>query len=141
MHLFSCTDTHCGVTDLVNRWMVRNTKTWISWEQNIIFLQNKNILNLCFRWHTLRSYHFVAEVTFKVASRVQKIEVFKKGWNFASCSCLLASLQVASWKNIFSWKKGTSFFPLIFTMNYLLLHWGIWMCNQLYNFARTFLYF
>ena len=134
MHLVSCTDTHCCITDLVNHWMVRNTKTWISWEQNIIFLQNKNILNLCFRWHILKSYHFVAEVTFKAASRVQKIEVFKKGWNFSSCSCLLASLQVASWKNIFSWRKETSFFPLIFTMNYLLLHWGIGMCIHFYIF-------
>ena len=42
--------------------MVKNTKTWISWERNIIILRNKKILNLCFRWHTLRSYRFVAEV-------------------------------------------------------------------------------
>ena len=53
---------------------------------------------------------------FKVASRVQKIEVFKKGWNFASCCCLLASLQIASWKNSFSWGKETAFFLLIFTI-------------------------
>ena len=52
------------VTDLVNHGMVKSTKTWISSEQNIIFLQKK-ILNLCFRWHILRSYHFLAEVTFK----------------------------------------------------------------------------
>ena len=45
--------------------MVKNTKTWISWERNIIFLRNKKILNLCLRWHILRSYRFVAEVTFK----------------------------------------------------------------------------
>ena len=45
--------------------MVKNTKTWISWERNIIFLRNKKILNLCLRWHILRSYHFVAEVTLK----------------------------------------------------------------------------
>ena len=31
----------------------------------MIFLQNQKILNLCFRWHILRSYHFLAEVTFK----------------------------------------------------------------------------
>ena len=113
--------------------MVRNTKTWISWEQNIIFLQNKNILNLCFRWHTLRSYQFVAEVTFKVASRVQKIEVFKKGWNFASCSCLLASLQVASWKIIFSWRKETSFFPLF-------LLWIIFCCTEVLECAFIFIF-
>ena len=65
MHLVSCTNTHSDVTDLVNQWMVKNTKTWISRERNIVFLQNKKNLNLCFRWHILRSYHFVAEVTFK----------------------------------------------------------------------------
>ena len=45
--------------------MVKNTKTWISWERNIIFLQNKKVLNLCLRWHILKNYRFVAEVTFK----------------------------------------------------------------------------
>ena len=34
-------------------------------ERNIIFLRNKKILNLRFRWHILRSYGFVAEVTFR----------------------------------------------------------------------------
>ena len=63
MHLILCTNTHCDVTDLVNHGMVKNTKTWISWERNIIFLRNKKI-NLCFRWHILRSYRFVVEVTF-----------------------------------------------------------------------------
>ena len=68
MHLVSCTNTHRDVTDLVNHGMVKNTKTWISWERNIIFLRNKKIVNLCFRWHILRSYRFVMEVTFKVVS-------------------------------------------------------------------------
>ena len=31
----------------------------------MIFLRNKKNLNLCFRWHILRSYRFVAEVAFK----------------------------------------------------------------------------
>ena len=65
MYLVSCTNTHRDVTDLVNHGMVKNTKTWISWEQNIIFLQNKKILDLCLRWNILRSHRFVAEVTFK----------------------------------------------------------------------------
>ena len=65
MHLISCTNTHHDVPDLVNHEMVKDTKTWISWEQNIIFLGNKKVLSLCFRWHILRSYRFVAEVTFK----------------------------------------------------------------------------
>ena len=63
--LISCTNTHRDVTDSGNHGMVKYTKTWISWERNIIFLRNKKILNLCLRWHILRSYRFVAEVTFK----------------------------------------------------------------------------
>ena len=35
------------------------------WERNITLLQNKKNYNLCLRWHILRSYHFVAEVSFK----------------------------------------------------------------------------
>ena len=66
MHLVSCTNTHRDVTDLVNHGMIKNTKPWISWERNIIFLWNKKILNLCSRWHILRSHRFVAEVTFKL---------------------------------------------------------------------------
>ena len=65
MDLVSCTNTHRDVTDLLNYGMVKNTKTWISWERNTIFLRNKKILNLRFRWHILRSYRFIAEVTFK----------------------------------------------------------------------------
>ena len=53
-------NTHHGITDSVNLGMVKNTKTWIPWEWNIIFLRNKKILNLCLRWHILRSYRFVA---------------------------------------------------------------------------------
>ena len=55
-----CTNTCHDVTDLV-----KNTKTCISWEWNTMFLQNKKILNLYIRCHILRSYRFVAEVTFK----------------------------------------------------------------------------
>ena len=62
-----CTNTHHDVTDLVNHGIVKNTTNWISWELNITFLQNKKILNLCLLWHILRSYRFVAEVTFKVS--------------------------------------------------------------------------
>ena len=64
MHLVSCANTHHDITDFVDLGMVRNTKTWISWERNITFLRNEEILNLCLRWHILRSYCFVAEVTF-----------------------------------------------------------------------------
>ena len=57
-------NTQHDATDLVNYGMVKNRKTWISWEWNINFLWNKKILNLCLMWHILRSYHFVANVTY-----------------------------------------------------------------------------
>ena len=53
-----------GNNGCVNHGMCKNTKSRISWERNIIYLQNKKTHNLCFIWHTLRSYRFVAEVTF-----------------------------------------------------------------------------
>ena len=55
------TNAHCDVIDLVNHGMVKNTKAWISWERNIIFLQNKKTLILCFRWHILGSYRFAPD--------------------------------------------------------------------------------
>ena len=58
--------------------MVKNTKAWISWEWNITFLWNKKILNLCFRWHILKSYCFVAEVTFKLLIFFFKISLLNK---------------------------------------------------------------
>ena len=75
MHLVSCTSTHHDVTDFADLGIVKNTKTWISWERNITFLQNKKILNLPLRWHILRSYCFVAEVTFKYIDTVLKFKV------------------------------------------------------------------
>ena len=35
------TNTHNDMTDLVNHGLVKNTKTWTSWEWNITFLRNK----------------------------------------------------------------------------------------------------
>ena len=52
MHLVLCTNFHYDVTDLVNYGVVKNAKTWISSEQNIAFLWNRKILNLCLKWHT-----------------------------------------------------------------------------------------
>ena len=63
MHPDSCTNTHYGITYLVNHGTVKNTITSISSEWNITFLPNK-IINLCIRLLILRSYCFVAEVTF-----------------------------------------------------------------------------
>ena len=65
IYVVSCTNTHRDVTDFINHGIVKNTKTWISWGRNIIFRRNKKILNLCLKWDILRSYRFVAEVTFK----------------------------------------------------------------------------
>ena len=70
MYLTSRTGTHRDVTDFVNLEMVKNTKTWISWEQNLTYLRNKKTLTLCLRWHILRSYHFEGEVTFKDFSKI-----------------------------------------------------------------------
>ena len=50
MHFISCTNTHRDVTDLVNHGMVKNAK-----------------------WHILRSYRFVAEVTFNKIDFVSDI--------------------------------------------------------------------
>ena len=61
--------------------MVKNKKTWISWEQNITFIQNKKILNLFVRWHILRSYCFVGEVIFNFAFVANVASfVFKSGF-------------------------------------------------------------
>ena len=75
MHPFSCNSTYLDVTDLVNHRRVKNRKNWISSEQNTTFLQNKKILNLCFKWHILRSYCFVAEITFNIRSIIWKKSV------------------------------------------------------------------
>ena len=66
MHPTSGTNTHHDVTDLVNHRMVKYIKSWIIREQNTTFLWNKKILNLCLRWYILRSYRFIAEVTFNL---------------------------------------------------------------------------
>ena len=70
MHLVLCTSTHSDVADFINHGMVKTTKTWISWEPNITFLQNKKFFNLYLRWHILRSYCFVVEVTFRYDTSV-----------------------------------------------------------------------
>ena len=72
MRPVSSTNTHHDVRNLVNLGVVKNTKPRISWERNITFLWNKKILNLCLQWHILRSYRFVAEVTFKVCELYRK---------------------------------------------------------------------
>ena len=79
-YIQKCTLSHALVTDLVNLGMVKNTKTWISSERNIISLQNKNILNMYFRWHILRSYHFIAKVTFTWLLKSKFVDDNSKSW-------------------------------------------------------------
>ena len=45
-------------------WLKIRKLEYLEKEQTV--LRNKKILNLCLRWHILRSYHFVAEVTLKL---------------------------------------------------------------------------
>ena len=37
MHPVSCTNAHHDITDFVDFGIVKNTKTWTSWEQKITF--------------------------------------------------------------------------------------------------------
>ena len=84
-------------------------KTWIFWERNITFLRNKEILNLCLRWHIFRSYRFVAEVIFN-KKVIIIVTVLTKFWLFfrmkynieeAGGRLLLFSFNFLSKKNIF----------------------------------------
>ena len=68
--------------------LAKNTKTWIRWEWNIIFLWNKRNLNLCFRWHNLKSSCSVVEVTFKLEKGQQCYMKMLK-WFVRSCRALL----------------------------------------------------
>ena len=98
--------------------MVKNTKTWISWEQNIVFLRNTKILNLCFRWHILRSYRFEAEVTFK---QIIFINVFKKRVKYQSFKKNFQKLVKVKLDDNFLWdlfllfvnRNNICFFPEI----------------------------
>ena len=65
----------------------------------------------------------------KVASRVQKIEVFEKGWNFAICFCFASCIM----KKYYFFHRGKKrcFFSLFSLWSYLLLCWAIWMRIQL----------
>ena len=58
-------NTHHDVIDLVNHRIVKNTENSISWGWNMIFPWSRKISNLCLKWHILRKYCSIAEVTFK----------------------------------------------------------------------------
>ena len=138
MHFVSCTNTHCDITDLVNHGMVKNTKTWISWERNIIFLWSKKTLNLCFRWHILRSYCFVAEITFKSSSFVEcflqiehflQVECFFVGWRF------LIVWMCVFWLNVFENLNFLHSFVVTLEVFFLLNTFSSWIDFSTLNFA------
>ena len=110
--------------------MVKNTKTCISWEQNIIFLRNQKILNLCLRWHILRSYCFVAEVAFKdeVSAFIPRFSKYKPNlW----LTCWIQSSK--------SWNT----FPELYVHNYVLVNWIVYSkkcstsCSDILGINRT----
>ena len=116
-----CTNTHRNVTDLVNHGMVKNTYTWISWERNIIFLRNKKSLNLCFRWHILRSYRFLAEVTFNWQKLLNASATLRKRRSVDSClSCFEPSPAYA----VFVLKRRRHIF--------LKFNAFLWTCKHFY---------
>ena len=106
-YLVSCTNSHHDVTDLENCEMVKKAKTWISWERNITFPQNKKIVNLCSRWYILRSYHFVADITFNLHMSI----LYKRKtlyWSITELDSIVKNLSEQSVatsqpKEYFSW--------------------------------------
>ena len=76
---------------------------------------------------------------FKVAPRVEKIEFFRKGWNFANrtyfASCIMG-------KHYFLlWTKETAYFPYFLSWNYFLQRWAFLIAQSTLNFTWTSLYF
>ena len=69
-HPVSCTNTLHDIPDFINYGIIQNTKTWISWEQNIIFLSNEKKCNLCLGLLIMRFFHFVTKVTFNSWSQM-----------------------------------------------------------------------
>ena len=81
MHPVSWADTHHDVTDLLNHRMVKMQK--VKHRENGTEFFNKKVFNLCLRWHILRSYWFVAEVTFEYnqgASDLYRPVVLSSSW-------------------------------------------------------------
>ena len=65
----------------------------------------------------------------KVALRVEKTEVFKKGWNIAN-QTYFTSCKMK--KKIFQlWAKETAFFPYFYQWNYFTQRWAICLRSQL----------
>ena len=96
------------------------------------FYQQTENINLIFSWSQ--------STVFKVAPRVDKTEVFEKGWNIASRSCFESCIMK---KNcfFFSQRKETAFFSFIFTIKLSSITLSYLNAHSTLNFARTFLCF
>ena len=108
MHTVSCTDTHHGITDLLNHEVAKNIKTWISWERNVIFLWNEKNLNLCLRWHILRNYHLVKDATFKETRNISSFTALLKSFPLMALVqqiVKISKLVEIDKANFFTWKR------------------------------------
>ena len=108
----------------------RKNRTWITWTVVIYVIKNKHTIILhernefyivrnkvwkqvyVFDWNyfeqCLFTYlYFLIFGLNKVAPRVEKTEVFKKGWNFASC---FAACIIKKGFFLLLWRKETAFF-------------------------------
>ena len=71
-------------------------------------------------------------------TQLRKSNVFKKGWNFASCSCFATCIMK---KGIFIMgERNCIFFPLIFTMELSSTALSYLNAHSTLDFARTSLY-
>ena len=118
MQPVSCTNTHHDVTNFING-MVKNTKTWISWERNITFLWNKKILKLCL---ILWSYCFV---------------VFQRSVNYEFSGVIgkLGSNHIWRYFLFLHWQK----LPLQLRATLLIFFfWSVDYANLVYKLCITF---
>ena len=125
----SCINTHHDVTDLLNHEMVKNTKTWISWEWNITFPWNKKILNLCLWWHILRSYCFVVDVTFKITVFIFIINSHNQGLIY-HIHCLGYIFYHQSYKNFVDFIVS---YAMIFALDFYFGYFSLNVSNFYYS--------
>ena len=65
-------------------------------------------IHKCFKkLHRFSRLYIFQEMKAKVAFRVEKTEVFKKGWNIAGCSRFASCIMK---KHFLSWRRETTFF-------------------------------
>ena len=73
---------------------------------------------------------------------LEKSEIFKKGWNFASPSCFVSCIMKKH--HFFSWLHGGKklrVFSLFSLWNKVLQRWSIWMRIQLWFLTEHFYIF